>query len=169
MYTQSLTKHRMQIHDLPRTTTQLCWLSFCGATAQLGPRTRSLLWSLDHKHNYTHVRTLGRTPLNVLSASRIGRYLHNTQQTQETITMPSEGFEPAVPALEDTLLRPHGHRDRHVNFIHLSCFTGLFLHLLRWSTIMSRTKCTSVLLDTLIYVWFTEYAKKYKYHNICVL
>jgi hypothetical protein len=41
-----------------------------------------------------------RTPLNEWSAHHRGRYLQNTQQTQEKNIIPWTGFEPAIPAIE---------------------------------------------------------------------
>jgi hypothetical protein len=43
---------------------------------------------------HLNTQTTGRTSLNEWSARRSGRYLHNTQQTQETNIMSSVGFEP---------------------------------------------------------------------------
>jgi len=48
-------------------------------------------------HSVRHT-TLGRTPLNEWSASRRGRYFHNTQQTQTWMASP--WFEPAIPIIE---------------------------------------------------------------------
>ena len=45
-----------------------------------------------------HTHTLGKTPLNEWSARRRGRYLHNRR-----ISMPSAGFEPTVPGIEESL------------------------------------------------------------------
>jgi hypothetical protein len=59
--------------------------------------------------------TLGRTPLNECSARRRGRYLHNTQQTQETNIHALSGIrtrDPSNRAAADIRLRKHGHRNR---------------------------------------------------------
>jgi hypothetical protein len=55
--------------------------------------------SISHpiRHN-THTHTHGRTPLNKLSASRRGRYLHDTHN-RRTCMVPA-GFEPAVSAIK---------------------------------------------------------------------
>jgi hypothetical protein len=37
-----------------------------------------------HTHTHTHTHARSRTPLDERSARRKGRYLHNTQQTQQT-------------------------------------------------------------------------------------
>jgi hypothetical protein len=50
---------------------------------------------------HTQYETIsGGTPLNGWSALRTGRYLQNTQQTQEKTSMPSAGFEPTLPAIK---------------------------------------------------------------------
>ena len=59
--------------------------------------------------------TLGRAPLDALSARRTDFYLktHNTHNRQ--ISMPPGEFEPAIPASEPPqahALSPHGHWDR---------------------------------------------------------
>jgi hypothetical protein len=68
---------------------------------------------LDHAQFDKH--TLGRTPLNERSTRRIGRYLHNTQQTQENIHALSGiwTFYPSKRGAAVLGLRPHGHRDQH--------------------------------------------------------
>jgi len=53
---------------------------FCKAAAQIGPR--QLRFKVYRLHEIRN--TDGRSPLNDLSARRRGRYLHKTQQTQET-------------------------------------------------------------------------------------
>jgi hypothetical protein len=70
-------------------------LIFYGPTAQIG-RWLPLLRFLNHKQLDTH----GRTPLDEWSARRRGLYLHRTTQHINTrhISMPSAGFEPAIPA-----------------------------------------------------------------------
>jgi len=58
-----------------------------------GPTSGLVRLSVEtHRHN--------RTPLNEWSARRRGRYLPNTQQTQETKSMPSAGFESAMPVIK---------------------------------------------------------------------
>jgi len=52
---------------------------FCVATAQLEPRLPGY-WGFF----ITQAYTLGRTPLNESLTRHSGRYLHNTQPTQET-------------------------------------------------------------------------------------
>jgi hypothetical protein len=62
-----------------------------------------------------HTHTLGRTPLNELSAHCRGRYLHNTQQPQEMNIHALSGIrtcDPSNQAASYIRLRPHDHRDR---------------------------------------------------------
>ena len=73
-------------------------------------QTSSLLRLLCHTHTHTH--TPGRNSLNQLSARRTGRYLLNTQQTQEKNIHDPTVIEPAIPASERPQTRPSGHRVR---------------------------------------------------------
>ena len=57
-----------------------------------------------HTHARARARALGRTPLNEWSARCRGRYLHNTQQTQQT-----KNHNPSNQGAEDLRLRPQGH------------------------------------------------------------
>jgi hypothetical protein len=69
-------------------------------------RYRSLSLSLTH--------TPGRTPLNEWSQRRRGRYLHNTQQTQEKNIIVLSGIwtrNPSDQAAVDLRLRQYDHRD----------------------------------------------------------
>jgi hypothetical protein len=66
-----------------------------GTTAQIGPWPPLLRFP-----NHTQLDIHGRTPLDKWSAHRRGLYLHRKTQhisTRQT-TMPSAGFEPAIPA-----------------------------------------------------------------------
>jgi len=61
----------------------------------------------------THIP--GRTPLNERAVRRRGRYLHNTQQTQETNIHALSGTRTrdlSNQADSDLQLQQHGHRDR---------------------------------------------------------
>ena len=58
----------------------------------------------------THTHTYGRTPLNQWSARCSGRYLHNTQKTQETNTHALIGIRTrntSTQVVPVVLLRPH--------------------------------------------------------------
>ena len=68
---------------------------FCGATEKMQPK--SLRFEIYRSHTIRRTHTLDRTPLNEWSVCRRGRYLHNTQQTQE---MTSAGFEPVMPGIK---------------------------------------------------------------------
>jgi hypothetical protein len=77
-------------------------------------------WVRSRAHTHTHARTHthapGMTLLEELSALPSGRYLHNTQNPQQTSTPPA-GFEPVIPASERPqthVLRRRGHADRPV-------------------------------------------------------
>jgi hypothetical protein len=64
-----------------------------------------------HAHTYTH--TPGRPLLNEWSACRRGRYLHTTQQTQQTNIHAFSGIrnrDSSNQAAADLRLRPQGHR-----------------------------------------------------------
>jgi hypothetical protein len=62
---------------------------------QWGPDCLIVEVSMSHTHTHTH--TVGRSPPDEWSARRRGRYLHNKHKKR--ISMPSAGFEPAVPAV----------------------------------------------------------------------
>jgi len=72
--------------------------------------------SRSHTIRQTQTHTSSRTPLNERSARRRGRYLHNTQQTQETNNIRALGGirtrDLCSRAATDLRLRPHGYRDR---------------------------------------------------------
>jgi hypothetical protein len=67
----------------------------------------------------THTNTPDRSPLNEQSGRRRGRYLHNTQQTQET-NIHALGeirtLNPSKRAAADPHFRARGHGDRHVSY-----------------------------------------------------
>ena len=82
----------------------------------------SCLRFLEHTHTrthtHTHIHTPGRTLLNEWSACCRGRYLHNTQQTQETNIHASDRIrnrDSSDQAAADLRLRLHGHRGRRMN------------------------------------------------------
>lgn len=50
--------------------------------------------------NLRHTYVSGRIPLNERSVRRKGRYLPNTDQTQDTNILPSTGFELAIPTIK---------------------------------------------------------------------
>jgi hypothetical protein len=63
-----------------------------------------------HRRFRNLVKTHFRTPLNEWSARSKGLYLHRTTYKHKLQTsMPSAGFEPAIPATKG----PHGHCVRH--------------------------------------------------------
>jgi hypothetical protein len=73
-----------------------------------------LIVGISGSHTIRHTHTPGRTALNEWSARRRGRYLHNTQQTEQSSSS-SAGFEPVIPATkrqQTYALRLHGHRDQ---------------------------------------------------------
>jgi hypothetical protein len=75
-------------------------------------QTASLLRFIDHAQLDAH--TPSGTPLNGLSARRRGRYLHNTQQTQQTKLHALSGIrncDTSSQAAKDIRFRPQGHRD----------------------------------------------------------
>jgi len=100
-------------------------LAFCGATTQLGskgPRSLGFLVHTirhTHTHTHTHTDTPGRNPMNQLSARRRGRYLHNTQQTQETNIHALSGIrnsDPSNRAAAKLRIRSQGHWGRPSSF-----------------------------------------------------
>ena len=78
------------IRTLP-TSLQLTMPNFLMSFSTNSAKAASFLRFLD----YTQTHTTDKTPLNEWSARRRGRYLYNTLQIQEQISMPSAGFEPA--------------------------------------------------------------------------
>jgi hypothetical protein len=96
---------------------------FCGATTQIGPGPPQIFMFLDHTQLDTYIR--GRTPLNQWSARRRGRYLRNTQQTEETNIHALSGIrtrDPSKRAAADLGLRLH------------ATAVGLYSVLLRFNT-----------------------------------
>jgi hypothetical protein len=80
----------------------------------------SLLRFLDHTlnqtHTHTHTHKPGITPLYEWSARLRGRYLPNTQETQQTNIHAFSRIRPRDPnnqAATDIHLRPHGGRDQY--------------------------------------------------------
>ena len=84
-----------------------------GATARHWAVASSFTRSLFHTQQRS---TVGRTPLDELSARRRDLYLrtHDTQSRQTS--MPPVGFEPTISGWAATkpLLRLHGHWDQHI-------------------------------------------------------
>ena len=71
-------------------------------------------------HTHTHTQTQDRNPLNERSVCRRGRYLHNTQQTQETNIHVKSGIQTRDPRNQEAVdlrLRPLGHRDKPLTYI----------------------------------------------------
>ena len=120
-----------------------------GATAPSGPGP-------PHYRGFTitHVRhtTLGRTPLDVWSARRRHLYLttHNSHKRQTS--MPTAGFEPAIPASK----RPQTHvLDRAATGI------GLRVHILheninQFKALRSAIKTTAPSTTAVLYVLYTS-------------
>jgi len=82
----------------------------CVSVAPQSSRNRGPLTvevSRSHTIRHPSVRTL----LNERSARRRGRYLHNTQQTEDMNIYALGGIRNCSPAA-DLRLKPHGHRDR---------------------------------------------------------
>jgi hypothetical protein len=87
---------------------------FCSAAAPLGPTPSYLLGSYitnTHTHARTHAHPVGLLlTSDQLVTEAATCTIHN--KTQNTKTMPSAGFEPAIPSGLGRSLRSHGHRDR---------------------------------------------------------
>ena len=82
----------------------------------MAQQSNSVLRFLDSTHTHTHARARGKTPLNKWSDRRRSRYVHNTQQTQETNIQSLSRIricDPSNQVASDLRLRPRGHRDRH--------------------------------------------------------
>jgi hypothetical protein len=95
------------------------------------------------RHTHTHTHTLGRTPLNKWSARRRGRYLHNTQQTQQMNIHINSGIrtrDSSNQAASDLRLRPHGHRDRRRDHLGNLFYGGDHCILLQL-TVCNRFQC----------------------------
>ena len=74
------------------------FLLLYGATGQIAPSRRHC-WDFQvtyNRHTRTHARTTGRIPLKEGLARRRSGCLHNKHKRQKS--MPSVGFEPAIPA-----------------------------------------------------------------------
>jgi len=69
-----------------------------GATAQLGTRMPCFEVSRSLSLSYTHTCAHSRTQLNGLSANHRGCHLHN--KYKRWIFMPSAGFKPVIPEIE---------------------------------------------------------------------
>ena len=80
---------------------------FCGATAQLGPsppffRFLDNIQLLAHAHTHTHTHPVGLLwTSGQLVAVAAARTTHNKQKGP--ISMPTTGFEPAIPPMRPTL------------------------------------------------------------------
>jgi hypothetical protein len=81
------------------------FLFVSGDTAHLGPRPPRFEVSISHTVRHTH--THSRTALNEWSVRRRGRYLHNTQQTNNI----HRTRDPRNQSTSDVRLIPHGQRD----------------------------------------------------------
>jgi len=89
--------------------------------------THTLIQLDTHIPTHAHAHTHGGTPLNVWSAHRRGRYLHNIQQTQETNTPDVRGIWTRYHSYREAADQPHrpyGHRDRPVNNF-ITCDQGV--------------------------------------------
>ena len=78
-------------------------------------------------HTTTHTHTHGINTLNKSTDRRRGRYLYNTQQTQQTNIHVLTGLRTCDPPNQedaDLRLRPHGHRAWRYS-IYLHIFTAL--------------------------------------------
>ena len=77
--------------------------------------THSLTHSHIHTHTHTHTHTPGRTPPNEWWARYRGRYLPNTQETNNNVLSGIRTRNPSRKVASDLRLRSHGHRDRKLN------------------------------------------------------
>jgi hypothetical protein len=91
-------------------------------TAQLGPRPPrvevSRSHTVRHTHTHTHTHTHGRTSLNERSARCRGRYLHKTQQTQDTNIHALSGIRTRDPSNQAAAGLRHKMRE-HRNSKHM--------------------------------------------------
>jgi hypothetical protein len=81
---------------------------------------RRLFAKIFTAHTYTHTHAHSRSPPDQWSARRTGRYLHNTQQTQETNTHTVCGIRTrdlSNPAAGDARFRRPSHWERFVTEI----------------------------------------------------
>jgi hypothetical protein len=70
---------------------------------------------LEVSRPHTNTHTPGKTPLNEWSARRTYHYLHNTQQTQETIIHALSGIR--TRDLNNQAAADLSHRDRHLKIV----------------------------------------------------
>ena len=113
---------RVQRYDLHTWIIKLCF--FMAQQSILG--LERLVFEVSRSYTIRQTHTPGRTPLDEWSA----RYLHNTQQTQETNIHALGGIRTRNPskwAAADLRLTPCGHWDRHMkhykHLVHLVGFT----------------------------------------------
>jgi hypothetical protein len=71
-------------------------ISFCGSTAQLGPRPPR--FEVSRLHSVTH--TPGKSPLNEFPALADATTNTELKKYIRPTSMPSVGFEPAIPGIE---------------------------------------------------------------------
>jgi hypothetical protein len=84
--------------------------------------------SRSHTIRHTHTHTPDRTPLNEWSARFRDRYLHSTQQLEETNIHALSGIRTRYPSnrvAADLCFRLHGHRDWTLIHITIRNFTQL--------------------------------------------
>ena len=98
-----------------------------------------------HSHSHTHTHTLVRTSLNGSSARRSGKYLRNTQKTQDTNIHVLSGIRkrnPSICADADLRLRAHGYG--HVRRFYY--FILYYFFYLRLASLTLYRHCFSTLL-----------------------
>jgi len=116
---------------------------FCGARARTGIRPPLFDVSRSHSIRQTH----GRTHVNGWPTPLRGRNLHKTQNRHERrMSLPSAGFEPAIPAVKRLKTYPF---DRTTTRIccphHISTEISNLLHLnsVCWPASPSLSSCTN--------------------------
>jgi hypothetical protein len=116
-------------------------------------------------------RTSNWTRLNERSARRRGRYLHNTQQTQEMNIHAFAGFEPAIPAIKRLQTYALDRTAPRIGlvYVYMSLYYSQFrLHKLLVFTVISKrrlgieTRWRSWGMDEITYRqnrWFVEFTQ----------
>jgi hypothetical protein len=110
--------------DFSSKTSAICFTSPLNSSfpvrQQPNPSLGRLIVDVSRSHTIRHTRTPGRTALNERSARRRGRYIHNRQQTLETSIYALSVIRtrnPNTRVAAQLRLRPHGLRDRRLNWI----------------------------------------------------
>jgi hypothetical protein len=114
-HTHSHTQKHTHTHTLRNTHTLTHSETHTHSHTQKHTHTHTLrnTHTLTHSETHTHTHSRGMIPLYERSARRIGRYLYNTQQAEETNIHSLSGIrarDPSNLVASDLRIGPRGHR-----------------------------------------------------------